>query len=300
MAEEKETKPAAPVKSGGSSKAVIVIVIVIVVLAALGVGVWLGWKYIKNKIAGNAGTVATNLATKTTPKKMQDLIELFKYPGATITKMDAQTTNNESTAEMAQTTSDDTKSVYNYYEGMIAFNLWKEGSKGFTTGAGGWLTVEEADFNATLNISWQDNKSVIEITLYSSNNDVTSSRKKPTLDSSQPVPTTSEESAVERTGTIPSGGYVISDSDSRLISESELTSLTPWQLKVARNEIYARHGREFVHKDLQCYFAQQNWYSIDPNFSESMLSTVENKNVATILNYEKVTNSPLLQVDSGC
>lgn len=101
-------------------------------------------------------------------------------------------------------------------------------------------------------------------------------------------------------GEMPINDYVIPDSSSRVISESEITSLTPWQLKVARNEIYARHGRPFVHKDLQCYFATQNWYAVDPNYSETSLSYTENKNVATILNYEEKIGSSYLRVDSGC
>ena len=94
--------------------------------------------------------------------------------------------------------------------------------------------------------------------------------------------------------------YIISDSNARVISKSELTSLTPWHLKVARNEIYARHGRPFVHKDLQCYFAKKTWYGEDPLYSESAITTTENKNIATILAYEKETSSPLLETDSGC
>jgi len=96
------------------------------------------------------------------------------------------------------------------------------------------------------------------------------------------------------------GDYVIADSASRLVKEDELVNFTPWQLKVARNEIYARHGRPFVHKDLQCYFATKTWYEIDPNFTESSLSTIENSNVATILAYEEKVNSPILQKDTGC
>jgi len=94
--------------------------------------------------------------------------------------------------------------------------------------------------------------------------------------------------------------YVISYSSVRELTESDLTGLTPWQLKVARNEIYARHGREFVHKDLQCYFAKKTWYAIDPNFSESELTTTENKNIAMIKAYEDEINSPLASTDSGC
>lgn len=97
-----------------------------------------------------------------------------------------------------------------------------------------------------------------------------------------------------------SADYILPDSNARLVSQSELTTLTPWQLKVGRNEIYARHGREFVHKDLQCYFKSKTWYGIDPIYSESSLSVVENKNVATILAYEKQINSPILEKDTGC
>jgi len=94
--------------------------------------------------------------------------------------------------------------------------------------------------------------------------------------------------------------YIIEDSNTRVILQSELADLTPWQLKVARNEIYARHGREFVHKDLQCYFAKKSWYKEDSSFSESSLTATENKNIATIKSYEDKTNSPLASEDSGC
>lgn len=103
-----------------------------------------------------------------------------------------------------------------------------------------------------------------------------------------------------KAGTMPINDYVIADSNTRLITESELLHLTPWQLKVARNEIYARHGRPFVHKDLQCYFAQQSWYHGDPNYADSMLSAIESKNANTIKLYEQKINSPLQSFDSGC
>lgn len=112
------------------------------------------------------------------------------------------------------------------------------------------------------------------------------------------TPTKTNTSAL-KSGT-PANGYMISDSNIRVISEAEITGFTPWQLKVARNEIYARYGRPFVHKDLQCYFATQNWYQINYGFSESMLSAIDNKNVATIQAYEDKTNSPLASHDSGC
>jgi len=94
--------------------------------------------------------------------------------------------------------------------------------------------------------------------------------------------------------------YVIYDSNTREVTKSELQSLSEWQLKVARNEIYARYGRQFEHQDLQCYFDKQPWYKTDSNFAESDLTSIENKNIATILEYEKEINSSYLNYDSGC
>lgn len=96
------------------------------------------------------------------------------------------------------------------------------------------------------------------------------------------------------------GDYIISDSDTRIISETELANLSNWQLKVARNEIYARYGRPFVHKDLQCYFAKKSWYSKDSSAANPTLSSIENANVATIQTYEKKIGSSLADSDSGC
>jgi hypothetical protein len=112
--------------------------------------------------------------------------------------------------------------------------------------------------------------------------------------------TTTTKKSTDTSNSKLSNDYIIADSDSRLIATSELIKLTPWQLKVARNEIYARHGRPFVHQDLQCYFNQKSWYNIDQNFSNSMLSVLENKNIQTILDYENKINSPILQKDTGC
>ncbi|MCR5591756.1 MAG: YARHG domain-containing protein [Lachnospiraceae bacterium] len=84
--------------------------------------------------------------------------------------------------------------------------------------------------------------------------------------------------------------YVLPDSDSRYIDESELDNLTEWGCKVARNEIYARYGRKFKDKDLQNYFDSKAWYSpsVDAkDFDESILNKWEKANVLTITQYEK-------------
>jgi len=54
-----------------------------------------------------------------------------------------------------------------------------------------------------------------------------------------------------------------------------------------RHEIYARHGKVFKEAWLQKYFSSFDWYKADPNFTETSLTEVEKKNIATIAAYEK-------------
>jgi len=83
-----------------------------------------------------------------------------------------------------------------------------------------------------------------------------------------------------------SGDYVFADSSSRLLTAAELDKLSTYQLWIARNEIYARHGRKFTNADLASYFAGKSWYkgTIEAaSFDESLLSSIERQNVDAIL-----------------
>lgn len=84
-------------------------------------------------------------------------------------------------------------------------------------------------------------------------------------------------------------GYILPDSSSRILSDSEVSGLSKEELRLARNEIFARHGRKFDDAQLQSYFESKSWYNgtIDPDdFSESMLSEIEKKNIELIKKYE--------------
>ncbi|MBS5546469.1 MAG: YARHG domain-containing protein [Lachnospiraceae bacterium] len=91
-----------------------------------------------------------------------------------------------------------------------------------------------------------------------------------------------------------SGGYILPDSSSRQLTESDLLGLTSEQLRIARNEIYARHGRKFQDEELQAYFDSQPWYNgtIDPaQFDDmSLLSQLERSNLEVIKKREAVVN----------
>ena len=59
---------------------------------------------------------------------------------------------------------------------------------------------------------------------------------------------------------------------------------------LARNEIFARHGRKFTTPEIDRYFSEKSWYhgTISPgDFSDSLLSETERTNVQTIIAYEK-------------
>ena len=58
-----------------------------------------------------------------------------------------------------------------------------------------------------------------------------------------------------------SGDYVIPDSSTRYLTNADLNGLSEWQIRIARNEIYARHGRIFKSDDLADYFASKSWYT---------------------------------------
>ena len=84
-------------------------------------------------------------------------------------------------------------------------------------------------------------------------------------------------------------GYVLPDSAKRKLKKSDLKGLSKEELRIARNEIYARHGRMFDDKKLQKYFDSQSWYEGTvpaSEFSEDVLSSVEKKNVAFIRQFE--------------
>ena len=90
-------------------------------------------------------------------------------------------------------------------------------------------------------------------------------------------PSTGPKPAVE--------GMIFPDSSERLLAAAELEPLTRAQLRLARNEIYARRGRIFDSADLQDYFARQPWYR--PVAREVALTRIERANVTLIQSVER-------------
>ena len=88
--------------------------------------------------------------------------------------------------------------------------------------------------------------------------------------------------------------YVIANSDTRILTEDDLLGLSKEDLRLARNEIYARHGRKFNDQYLQDYFNHCSWYQgiIEPE--DFTLSDIEFRNKDIILAYEEKINTEIL------
>lgn len=77
------------------------------------------------------------------------------------------------------------------------------------------------------------------------------------------------------------GDYILPDSNSRYLTESDIQYLSIREINYAKNEIYARHGRRFQSQELQNYFNSKSWYrgTIEPSdFQQSVLNDYEKKN----------------------
>lgn len=104
-----------------------------------------------------------------------------------------------------------------------------------------------------------------------------------------------DNETIENNTTVDSNDdYILPYSNQRLLTESDLVNLTSEQLRYARNEIYARHGRMFDDEQLQAYFNSKSWYNgtISPkDFDDNdYLTDIEKQNRDFIVTYEKKSN----------
>ena len=84
---------------------------------------------------------------------------------------------------------------------------------------------------------------------------------------------------------------IISYSSTRYLVDTDLAGMSENDLMLARNEIFARHGRGFKDKEIQDYFDGQEWYKriYEPDeFDTGLLTDVEIKNIEFIKVYESI------------
>lgn len=75
--------------------------------------------------------------------------------------------------------------------------------------------------------------------------------------------------------------------DAKLMPKKLLSTLSRNEIRLVLSEILARHGYKFRTKEIQDYFDQKSWYTVDKHFNTSFLSTTEKQNIRFIMDYEK-------------
>ena len=82
--------------------------------------------------------------------------------------------------------------------------------------------------------------------------------------------------------------FILPESNIRYYTKEELEQLDGWQLRMAKNEIYAYHGKIFQDQEYKEYFEKQSWYhGIQDNIDENELNEYELKNFNLIEEIEQ-------------
>lgn len=97
-------------------------------------------------------------------------------------------------------------------------------------------------------------------------------------------PTVDRTPARETTGKTVPGKYP--EGSMRLLNADDVAGKSSWELKIMKNEIYARHGYIFKSPELKGYFESQTWYRPIYDDVSDMISNVEKENAAFIKGYE--------------
>ena len=81
------------------------------------------------------------------------------------------------------------------------------------------------------------------------------------------------------------------DMSSVLLDRSYLENKDEWELRIMRNEIYARHGYIFKLPELRDYFMKQSWYVPVSEDVTNSLTSIEKENIELIKRYEEYIGS---------
>ncbi len=84
--------------------------------------------------------------------------------------------------------------------------------------------------------------------------------------------------------------YILPQSASRRLTYDDIEDLSTWEIRLAANEILARHGRIFKTPSIREYFESQPWYvgTIEPeDFTGDMISDIEDENCDFLMSFYK-------------
>lgn len=96
--------------------------------------------------------------------------------------------------------------------------------------------------------------------------------------------------------------YILPESSEYYLTDQDIEGMDAQELNYARNEIFARYGREFNSEELMDYFESQDWYTpvySPEEFDSNILNQYEKENVKFLLNREEQLESGGYQLDQG-
>lgn len=112
-------------------------------------------------------------------------------------------------------------------------------------------------------------------------------QEKEPIDSEEGV----QENIQEETQNATDSEYILPNSNTERLTRDDLQGLSKEELRLARNEIFARHGMIFGVEDLDNYFATKTWYkptvAYDDFYNVVEMTTVEEANLVFISQVEE-------------
>lgn len=110
--------------------------------------------------------------------------------------------------------------------------------------------------------------------------------------SAAPTPTPTPTPTPSPTPAPSAGSYILPESAARRLTQADVADLTWEQCCLARNEIFARHGRIFQTPQIAAYFEAQSWYHgtvPGASFDNNSLTPTERANADFLADYETTT-----------
>lgn len=81
----------------------------------------------------------------------------------------------------------------------------------------------------------------------------------------------------------------------RLLTLDDLEHMSRRDLRLTRNTIYARRGREFRSEVLQMHFYDTDWYDPVSDYTDARLTGIDDKNIRLVLSVEEQHGGPLME-----
>lgn len=76
--------------------------------------------------------------------------------------------------------------------------------------------------------------------------------------------------------------FILPNSDTVKLKQSDIDNLTKQQLVLARNELFARHGYIFTTPEIKSYFQSKPWYHPDASYNGELTNDIEKANLQLI------------------